>query len=259
MMNRPDVVILMSASFDGRTALGPGRSQWEEMDDPRGAVSEGGGEVWRQVEQTLIGLHEPQVMMLGSASIMRESDPLQSLEPVVEPTDDLYCDFLPEEVVRELGVLVWLVTPDSKGRLRSGYKGTETAGHHSLHLVSRATPVEYLAFLRSQAIPYVVVGENRVDLSLALERLASELGVRSVLAIGGGRLNGALLRADLIDEVNDILRPELIGGTSAPTLFDCPDLAADEWPTPLEPVSVETLQDRFLWLRYRVVREGAEM
>ncbi len=52
-----------------------------------------------------------------------------------------------------------------------------------------------------------------------------------------------------------IVRPELIGGTATPTLFDCPDLAEGEWPTPLELVSAERVLDRFLWLRYRSGRK----
>jgi len=253
-MARPSVVVLMSASLDGRTALGPGRSQWEEMDDPRGAMSEGAGDAWKVVEKKLIELHEPQVMMLGSASIQKEADPLRPLDPAVGDVSELRRSYLPGEVVQGMGVRMWLVTPDSGGRLRSGYKGTETPGHHVLHLVSETTPVEYLAFLREQRIPYLVSGSDRVDLPLAFERLASELDVMCVLVIGGGRLNGALLRAGLVNEVNVIVRPELIGGTSTPTLFDCRELGPHEWPTRLERISVESVLERFLWLRYRVAR-----
>jgi len=253
-MARPKVVLLMSASLDGRTALAPGRSQWEELDDPRSAATEGAGEAWDEVQKQVIRVHDPQVMMLGSASIQRESDPLVELDTVTDEAAELYEDFLPSDVIRDSDVRVWLVTPDGKGRLRSGYKGTETPGHHSLHLVSRGTPPEYLSFLRDHGIPYLIAGDDRVDLALALEKLSTQLSVQTVLVIGGGRLNGALLRADLLDEINLIVRPEIIGGTSTPTLFDCPNLAEDEWPVTLERISVEPILDRFLWLRYRVRR-----
>lgn len=252
-MPRTKVVLLMSTSLDGRTALAPGRSQWEELDDPRSAATEGASKASELAQKKVIDLHRPRAMMLGSASIQKESDPLAPLEPVGKAPPKLYEDFLPDVIVREAGVRVWLVTADSKGRLRSGYKGTETPGHHSLHLVSWKTPPEYLAFLQGRLIPYLVAGEDRVDLALALEKLFTRLGVQTVLAIGGGRLNGALLRAGLLDEINVVLRPEIIGGTSTPTLFDCPDLVEDEWPVALERVSVEPILDRFLWLRYRVV------
>jgi len=116
------------------------------------------------------------------------------------------------------------------------------------------TPAEYLAFLRDRSIPYIVAGGDKVDLPIALERLHAQLDVACLVAIGGGRLNGALLRAGLVDEVNVIVRPELIGGIGTPTLFDCPDLAEDAWPTRLERLAVETVAERFLWLRYGVAR-----
>ena len=250
---RPQVITLMSASVDGRTALGPGRSQWEELDDPRSAVSEGSGEIWEHVEAALDALHAPQVKMLGSESIVKASEHLEPLHPIEGDTEWLYADYLPEEVVRNAGISVWLVSPDSRGRLRSGYKGTETPGHHSLHLVSRKTPAAYLSLLHEQSIPYLVAGTDRVDLPRAVASLGSVLGVRTILSIGGGRLNGALLRAGLIDEVNVIVRPELIGGRATPTLFDCPDLEAEQWPVRLELIHARQEMERFLWLRYHVV------
>jgi hypothetical protein len=57
--------------------------------------------------------------------------------------------------------------------------------------------------------------------------------------MAGGRLNGALLRAELVDEVNILFTPRLIGEFDTPALFDSPDLGEDEWPTPLVLVSVE--------------------
>jgi hypothetical protein len=49
---------------------------------------------------------------------------------------------------------VWLVVVDGRGRLRTGYKGTESPGNHMLHLVSHGAPAEYLAFLQREKIPY---------------------------------------------------------------------------------------------------------
>ena len=250
---RPQVITLMSASVDGRTALGPGRSQWEELDDPRSRVSEGTSEIWDHVEAVLDTLHTPQVKMLGSESIVKASEPLEPLAPIEGDTEWLYEDYLPEEVIRDAEISVWLVSPDSRGRLRSGYKGTETPGHHSLHLVSRKTPAAYLNLLREQCIPYLMAGLDRVDLPQAVASLGAVLGVRTILSIGGGRLNGALLRAGLIDEINVIVRPELIGGISTPTLFDCADLEAEQWPVRLELIHARQEMERFLWLRYRVV------
>lgn len=55
------------------------------------------------------------------------------------------------------------------------------------------------------------VGRSGVDLERALG-LLHELGHRTVLCEGGPTLNGALLDADLIDEVDLTISPQLVGG-----------------------------------------------
>jgi riboflavin-specific deaminase-like protein len=59
-----------------------------------------------------------------------------------------------------------------------------------------------------------VLGERHVDLPALLAALRSE-GARVVLAEGGPSLNGALVAADLVDELCLSLSPTLAGGDSA--------------------------------------------
>jgi riboflavin biosynthesis pyrimidine reductase len=70
-----------------------------------------------------------------------------------------------------------------------------------------------------------------------------------------GKLGGALLRAGLIDEVNILLLPALIGGTETPTLFESSELKPNEWPTQLELVWTRVQSDGRIWLRYKVARK----
>jgi len=123
-----------------------------------------------------------------------------------------------------------------------------------LVLVCRSTPREYLAYLRGSEIPYLVAGDHRVDLLAMLRRMADRLGVSCVVSRAGGGLNGALLRAGLIDEVQVILLPALIGGLGTPTSFDGPPLLDGELPTPLRLLTVQTTADGVVWLRYEVER-----
>jgi riboflavin-specific deaminase-like protein len=57
------------------------------------------------------------------------------------------------------------------------------------------------------------VGDDGVDLHLALALLA-ELGHRTVLCEGGPTLNGQLLVAGLVDEIDLTISPLLVGGSS---------------------------------------------
>ena len=59
-------------------------------------------------------------------------------------------------------------------------------------------------------------GSHTVDLHAAVARLGDIVpGVRFASAEGGPQLNGALLAAGLIDEVNLTIAPTLVGGVSA--------------------------------------------
>lgn len=254
-MERPRVISLGTVSVDSRIALVANRTQWEEMADPRAQASESSIEVWTEARRTAEELHHPQAWVLGSGSLVREGEPLRRLPPAKSGAASLYGDFLPDDVVHREEHTTWLVVVDSRGRLRSGYKGTDEPGCHMLHLVSRKTPPAVLAFLQRERIPYLVAGDDRVDLRGAMGKLKTKLGVKCLVSEAVGRLNGALLRAGLIDEVDLVLRPELIGGETAPILFQGPNLADDEWPTRLRLLDVRTLKSQYVWLRYEVVRK----
>jgi 2,5-diamino-6-(ribosylamino)-4(3H)-pyrimidinone 5'-phosphate reductase len=127
-------------------------------------------------------------------------------------------------------------------------------GTDLLVLVARGTPAEYLAYLRREQIPYLIAGEHRVDLALTLRRIRGLLGVTCVVSEAGGGLNGALLRAGLVDEIQLLVVPAVIGGRDTPTIFDGPELTDGESPTRLRLLSAHAESDGMLWLRYDVVR-----
>jgi len=93
-----------------------------------------------------------------------------------------------------------------------------------------------------------------VDLREGLERLASDHGAKVIRVDSGGTLNGALLRAGLIDEVSVLMLPQLIGGTTPSSLFRAEDLPANAAPISLELISSRELKGGTLWLRYRVLK-----
>jgi riboflavin biosynthesis pyrimidine reductase len=70
----------------------------------------------------------------------------------------------------------------------------------------------------------------------------------------GGGLNGALLRAGLVDELHLVLLPTLIGGHATPATFDGPPLAAEDLPTPLRLLDSHVSADDTVWLHYQVDR-----
>jgi len=126
-------------------------------------------------------------------------------------------------------------------------------GWHTLHLVSSVTPPEYLAFLRRSDIPYLLAGAGHVDLVEVTGKLKTLLEVERVVCTAGSRLNGALLRAGLVDEFSLVLLPALIGGSETPNLFRSPDLGPTECPARLKLLSVDCEPAGRVNLRYQVL------
>jgi riboflavin-specific deaminase-like protein len=70
----------------------------------------------------------------------------------------------------------------------------------------------------------VVAGEAAVDLTDALSQLASQRGTALVTCEGGPTLNGALLAADLVDELCLTLSAVIAGGASVRAVVGSPEV-----------------------------------
>ena len=74
--------------------------------------------------------------------------------------------------------------------------------------------------LAAVADEVIVAGKATVDFAAALAHLRRRWGVRRLLCEGGGELNDALFRADVVDELHLTICPFIFGGRDAPTLAD---------------------------------------
>jgi riboflavin biosynthesis pyrimidine reductase len=253
--DRPCVVTLNSASADGRLAISSdvlllyGDERWQAID----RASEFDVFEWLKTK------HQPGATLEGSGSLVREGQVPDPLAPGAGDTSILHQDFVPQRVLDRPDHRGWFTVVDGRGRVRWGFKdgaafGPSWEGWYLLVLVSRHSPPEYLAYLRREEIPYLVAGdEDHVDLGLALGKMRSRLGVECVLSTAGGRLNGALLRAGLVDEVNIVYLPAVVGGRNAPLLFDSTPLAPGEYPVQLDLVSCQVEAGGRVWVRYRAL------
>lgn len=137
---------------------------------------------------------------------------------------------------------------DPSGRL--AWQSNDIDGDHVVAILSERVSDDFLAFLRERGVSYLLAGAREIDLPLALDRIGERFGVRTLMLEGGGRINGALLHAGLVDELSLLLVPVADGRIGAPTLFDVDVVGVT--PHQLVLKQVERRSSDILWLRYRV-------
>ncbi len=142
---------------------------------------------------------------------------------------------------------------DASGRL--AWETNDIDGDHVVAILSKRVSDEYLAFLRERGVSYLLAGAREVDLPLALEKIAADFGVRTLMLEGGGRINGGMLRAGLIDEVSVLVAPVVDGRMGTPAVFDVEGDDAPSYRLALN--AMERRADDVLWLRYRVEAPAA--
>jgi 2,5-diamino-6-(ribosylamino)-4(3H)-pyrimidinone 5'-phosphate reductase len=142
---------------------------------------------------------------------------------------------------------------DPGGRL--AWESNDIDGDRVFAILSERVPDEYLSFLRERGVSYLLAGARDVDLAMALDKIGARFGVRTLMLEGGGRINGGMLRAGLIDEVSLLVAPVADGRIGTPALFDVD--GDDVAPSRLVLEAVERRAGDVLWLRYRVEPETA--
>jgi len=232
------VIVSVIATVDGRVALNrtsrlldPSAKQlWESAwpPDVPGLLARGSA----AIEET-----GATVVLEGSGTFVPDSAPPLALPPVNVPPGD----FLPA-----VGSPRWFAVVDGRGRMEWSFKGDGTT--RLLVVVNKSTPSGYLGFLRSSGIPYLCAS----GLPAMVEKFGSVLGAPSVVCEAGGGLNGALLRAGLVDELHVITVPALVGGLGTPSMFDGPPLGLSEAPVSLRTVDVQVGSHGSVWTHYKI-------
>jgi riboflavin-specific deaminase-like protein len=87
-------------------------------------------------------------------------------------------------------------------------------------LTTKSVGATRLRALRKKADAVKICGAKKINFTRALRWLRDEWNVHRLLCEGGGELNDALFREDLVDEINLTLCPRIVGGRTAPTIAD---------------------------------------
>lgn len=141
------------------------------------------------------------------------------------------------------------VVVDSKGELLwEKENGDEKP---LLIITSEQVTKEYLNYLDEQNISWIVCGKNTTDLVKASKTLYEEFHVERMAVVGGALINGAFLKAGLLDEVSILIGAGIDGRKGMPGVFDGFDI--DQPISSLSLKDVETFKSGAVWIRYKTV------
>lgn len=101
-----------------------------------------------------------------------------------------------------------------------------------------------------------IICQDEPSLGSALERLYTECGCERVTVQTGGTLNSALIAEGLIDYVDVIIAPVLIGGSDTASMVDGPSITVREELSRigvLRLIEATPLEDSYVRLKYEVI------
>lgn len=229
---RPHVVCHMTSSVDGRIKA----RRW------RVAGTEGHYEA---IHRRLAG----DAWMCGRITMQGYAD---SAQPLPQPPADDAPVPRTDHVARR-DAPGYAVALDARGRLDWGARDA-IEGDHVVAVLTEAVPDAHLRRLRAGGQSYLFAGAREVDFALALAKLRALFGIERLLVEGGGRINGAMLRAGVVDELSLLLAPAVDGLVGTPAVFDLEGSEDDTMGRRcrLELQATEVLEGGVVWLRYAI-------
>jgi len=194
---RPWLTLKLAMSLDGRTAMGSGESRWITGDEARADAHR---------------LRAEAGAVMTSVDTVLADDPELTvrLVPTARQPDRIVLD---TQLRTPLDARVWDAAP-------------AVAGVTARRIAIAVRPLaDRVAALRARGVEVALVAtthDSRVDLASALATLGG-MEVNEVLVESGPRLAGALLQAQLVDELVLYVAPSLLG-SDARVLAQLPGL-----------------------------------
>ena len=199
---RPLVRLKMAMSLDGRTAMRSGESQWIT-----------GAPARREVQRLRAGAS---AILTGVESIIFDNARL-----TVRPEQLELPDAAAIAARQPLRVVV-----DSRLRLPLAAACLREPGRTLVATLAGHEPArrQRLEAAGAEVVALPAGADGRVDLAALLRHLATAEQANEVLLETGATLAGAMLAAELIDEMQLFVAPTLLGGEARP-LFELPGLS----------------------------------
>jgi riboflavin biosynthesis pyrimidine reductase len=233
MSGRPHVICHMMVSLDGR--IHP--SRWTQSPD---GVRADWSKIYEEVHTALEG----DAWMVGRVT-MAEMSKATAHAPMGD-----FGVARPYHFARR-DADAYAIALDRSGKLH--FDKPEVGGDHVVVLLGPGVPDSHVAELAGDGVSYVVADDEAMDVGAMLDILGRELGIRRLLLEGGGRINGSLMAAGLVDEISLLVAPAVDGADGISGVFDAGAALAGKARLSLS--SAETLAHGIVHLRYAVERE----
>ena len=143
---------------------------------------------------------------------------------------------------------------DNKPHLNEN--GIDYICHWVEKLILVTTNKNHIAFsLKDKYDNLEILFYEDLDLSKMLEDLTEKYNAERITIQSGGSMNGRFVRENLIDYVNIVIAPILIGGKDVPTLVDGESIKSDDELNKLralELIECNKLNNSYVQLKYKV-------
>lgn len=162
----------------------------------------------------IAGSYKPDAHLIGSETIIKGTEMFGGVVP-----DEVPEDFIPPERDNHLP---WWVIVDSSGRLK-GLLHTCRRFEYCrdvILLVSESTSGEYLNHLKERNYSYIVAGNDKVDLKMAIHLLQEKYGIERILTDTGRVLGNLLINMGLVTELSILQHPLIVGEECYPMFSD---------------------------------------
>lgn len=146
---------------------------------------------------------------------------------------------------------------DNKPHLNE--KGIDYICHWVDKLILVTTNQNHVAFsLQEKYKNLDILFYDSLNLSTLLSDMKKKYNAESITIQSGGTLNEKLLRDNLIDYVNIVIAPLLVGGKDTSTLIDGKSITSSKELNQLKAlqlVECNILKDSYIQLKYKVIKE----
>ena len=229
-MNRPITTLFMLESLDGKISSGASDNLDADKDFPKiNGVKEGLHQYYELEQETdLFSLNTGRVMAKIGVNDKKEYH-------------------------NKIDAVTFVII-DNKPHLNEN--GIDYLCHWVGKVILVTTNKEHPAFnTRYENLDILLYDE--LDLNILLEDLYSKYKAERLTIQSGGTLNGLFVRNKLIDYVNIVIAPILVGGRDVPTLVDGESIKDESELNkllPLELLECNKLKNSYIELKYKVIK-----